>query len=361
MSTPNPLDKTYGGSGPAISSQVFAIAGILTTVYGLAELPPNLNEVACLWLLHPRLGNQSAMAPVAAATVSAWNQRLNEGRGGKSPKGLIAVAFDQRNHGSRLVDQLSNEAWRQGNKRHAMDMYTIYQGTAIDTSHLITHLPSYVFPSSQHTLTTNLVLGVSLGGHSAWHVLLHEPAVSAAAVVIGCPDYTALMRQRAEKSKLKTWTLSQPPGSTFMGSEDFPPALIDAVAMTDPAGLLLHSPRMGIAGAASFADGGVGQDQYRVLRPLFEKHVKGKKMLLLSGGKDKLVPYGCGEPFLKFLKSAVGPGGWFQGMGVEIEDLVFEGAGHEFSPAMAERAVAWVGEVLAGEVGGSGGVREAKI
>jgi pimeloyl-ACP methyl ester carboxylesterase len=33
------------------------------------------------------------------------------------------------------------------------------------------------------------VLGVSLGGHAAWQVFFNEPRVTAAAVIIGCPDY----------------------------------------------------------------------------------------------------------------------------------------------------------------------------
>jgi hypothetical protein len=33
------------------------------------------------------------------------------------------------------------------------------------------------------------VLGVSLGGHAAWQVFFNEPRVTAAVVIIGCPDY----------------------------------------------------------------------------------------------------------------------------------------------------------------------------
>lgn len=33
------------------------------------------------------------------------------------------------------------------------------------------------------------MLGVSLGGHAAWQVLFNEPRVTAAVVIIGCPDY----------------------------------------------------------------------------------------------------------------------------------------------------------------------------
>jgi hypothetical protein len=62
------------------------------------------------------------MAPAAAQAINHWNARR-----GSSGKGLIAVSFDQRNHGTRNVDKMSNEAWRQGNPRHAQDMFSVYR------------------------------------------------------------------------------------------------------------------------------------------------------------------------------------------------------------------------------------------
>jgi len=126
MATPNPLESSHKyGNPPPVSAKTYHIAGILTTVYGLDELP-NVTEVACLWLLHPRLQNKEIMTPVAASVINAWNDNLRK-KPSQSPKGLIAVAFDQRNHGTREVDKLANEAWRAGNPRHAPDMFSIYR------------------------------------------------------------------------------------------------------------------------------------------------------------------------------------------------------------------------------------------
>ena len=113
----------------SVSKEAFSIAGIITTVYGLEELPSNIREVACLWLLHPRLQTQECMEPIAASTILDWNARLHDGTAsnGQASQGLIAVSFDQRNHGSREVDKLSNEAWRSGNPKHAQDMFSIYR------------------------------------------------------------------------------------------------------------------------------------------------------------------------------------------------------------------------------------------
>lgn len=127
MATPNPLETTYASPPPQVSKKTFTIAGILTTVFGLEELPSQLSEVACLWLLHPRLQTQACMEPIAGSTIGDWNKRIREGRAGRSPKGLIAVSFDQRNHGTREIDQIANEAWRSGNERHAQDMFSTYR------------------------------------------------------------------------------------------------------------------------------------------------------------------------------------------------------------------------------------------
>lgn len=120
--------KTYDSAGRsksiAMSQKVYAIAGISVTVFGLEELSPQASTIACLWLLHPRLATQERMTGIASAAIADWNGKT---QGNPSAKGLIAVSFDQRNHGSRMVDPLANEAWRQGNPRHAQDMFSIFR------------------------------------------------------------------------------------------------------------------------------------------------------------------------------------------------------------------------------------------
>jgi hypothetical protein len=188
MTTVDPTKGTYAASpnSKSLSSKTYHIAGILTTVYGLDELPPSCTSVAVLWLLHPRLGTQERMTPTAIQAIQYWNTRRQLSSG----KGLIAVAFDQRNHGTRQIDKLANEAWRDGNERHAQDMFSIFHGTAVDTSLLIDHLGSYIFPSrGAPPIDQHIALGVSLGGHSAWQLFFNEPRITAAIVIIGCPDY----------------------------------------------------------------------------------------------------------------------------------------------------------------------------
>ena len=332
--TNNPLAHYTSTSLPVVqvSTQTHHIAGILTTIYGLAELSPSANSLAVLWLLHPRLQTQACMQPLAANTILTWNQRAPS-----KTQGLIAVSFDQRNHGSRLVDKVANESWRGGNNRHAIDMFGIYHGTQQDMSLLLTYLPAYL-PQSAPKIGRNIALGISLGGHAAYLAAMHEPRVDAAVVVIGCPDYTRLMTQRAQKSKRKTWLQTEEePGARFLGSEDFPHGLLEAISAYDPTGLL--------AQGIDLSKGPSDADKAR-LRPVIQRALGGKKMLCLSGGADKLVPYAQSAPFLTYFKDAIAEGGWCGDLGIELTDEVYEGVGHEMTPAMAERAVAWICSVL---------------
>ena len=360
MSTPDPMASTYPSAPRAISKETHCIAGILTTVYGLQELPKEIHEVACLWLLHPRLQTQACMEPIASSTIHEWNERQRATKRKDRTIGLIAVSFDQRNHGTREVDTLANEAWRSGNSRHAQDMFASYRpsptqlpsptsipanthppdGTAIDTSHLLTYLPSYI----PLNITRHLVLGISLGGHAAWHCLLHDPRITTAIIIIGCPDYVRLMSDRARLSKLPTWTSSTPPGSQFLGSKDFPNALIDAVEKYDPAGLLLGPVK-------SRPEDIYNRDptplERRALMPLLKTHLQNKRILNLAGGSDRLVPYKCSEPFLRWLKAATAPiTGWFKDGNVVLEDMVFEGVGHEMSAGMVKEVHRFVCQTL---------------
>ena len=168
MAASDPMAHTYPVLPLTISETTFTIAGVLTTVYGLDELSQGIKNVACLWLLHPRLQTKACMGPLAASNIHEWNRCLHQRKIGDGLIGLIAVSFDQRNHGSREINKLSNETWKSGNERHAQDMFSIFHGTAVDVSLLITHLSSYVFPMLEHRITDNLVCGISLGGHSAW-------------------------------------------------------------------------------------------------------------------------------------------------------------------------------------------------
>jgi pimeloyl-ACP methyl ester carboxylesterase len=315
----------------------------------------------------------------ANATITDWNTRNQDV---PSAKGLIAVSFDQRNHGTRMIDELANESWKNGNPRHAQDMFSIFrelpqlnklycsnqatEGTARDTSVLMDYLASYTFPNGEHKITKNLVLGVSLGGHAAWSCLLHEPRISAGVVIIGCPDYINLMADRARLSKLPSWTKSDPPGVEILGSEDLPSSFLETVKQYDPASMMLKYVDCGPS-TGPLREGPLPQpseSEQQVLRPILTRSLAGKRILNLSGGKDKLVPYHRGELFLNWFKNAISPDGWFGDGGVSFEDIIDKEAAHEATPKMIVEAVRFISETLAVDsdtTGRQGSVRESKI
>jgi len=216
-------------------------------------------------------------------------------------------------------------------------------GTATDTSHLLTYISSYIFPTTTHTITTNIVLGVSLGGHAAWHCITHDPRIITAIIIIGCPDYIRLMTDRARLSKLDSWTKSSPPGSQFLGSRGFPKGLIEAVEKYDPAGLLLGEITSRRDEVSTHAPTDLEKKR---LMPLMKSSLYGKRILNMAGGADKLVPYKCSEPFLSWLKDATAPNGWLGGGNVVLEDIVFDGVGHEMSPGMVNQVHRFVIDTL---------------
>jgi hypothetical protein len=84
------------------------------------------------------------------------------------------------------------------------------------------------------------------------------------------------------------------------------------------------------------------------LKDILESRVKGKSVLVCSGGADKLVPYAASEPFMKFLKLAVGKGGWWEG-GMQVEDVVYEGVGHECTDSMVKDSARFVVDLMSGK------------
>ncbi len=182
-------------------------------------------------------------------------------------------------------------------------------------SFLIDFLPSYLFPSGEQVIETWAVAGVSLGGHATWLALTHgndfifiiimskpsqlEPRLSIGIPVIGCPDYLSLISERALKFDIP-----------LDGSAYLPDSLLSLIQSSDPAA----APYRSIDASNPFL---------------------GKKILVLSGGKDTLVPWSASESFVEHLN--VGDKGVKQA-------VVQEDAGHETTPEMVQRLVDFITE-----------------
>lgn len=319
---------------PSVSKINLTIGGLAVDVYGIRELPPNATRVSCLWLHHPRLRAKEDMKEIASMIISDWSSQCSQSRG------LIAVAFDQRNHGTRLIDSVANEAWRSGNKTHAQDMFGMVTGMVVDTSHLIDCLEGYLCGKQIGTgrgewaIDQHVALGVSLGGHSVWQLMFAEPRVTAGVIVIGCPDYVALLSDRARLSKLSTFSAVDN-GASFLGTKDFPNALINACKKYDPKVMLFGTDEIPFP---------TSEEEKERLEPLLDARIRGKKFLVLSGGADKLVPYAKSEPFLDFLKTTAKT--WYKKGGISVDDVVYPGIGHEFNFDMMKDATRFINGVV---------------
>lgn len=125
-----------------------------------------------------------------------------------------------------------------------------------------------------------------------------DDRISFGAPIIGCPDYLKLMQGRAKK-------LSIPIAPPY-----FPTSLVELVRRQDPA-------------AKPF-------NRLDDSNPYL-----GKKILVLSGAADKLVPWEASKSFVEAL--AVGPDG-------TKKVVVQEGVGHECTQEMLEELGRFVGK-----------------
>lgn len=125
------------------------------------------------------------MSDIASRTVHAYNEHVKQHPLPGPGRGLLALAFDMPNHGTRLVSDEANHAWDKGNENHAIDMLGMVKGGRADMSGLIDVVGGYL----RREVDGHLVLGWSLGGHSAWEAWAGEERIDAAVAVVGCPDF----------------------------------------------------------------------------------------------------------------------------------------------------------------------------
>lgn len=164
-------------------------------------------------------------------------------------------------------------------------------GSAQDVSFLIDFLPSYLFPHDERRVTQWVVTGKSLGGHATWHVLANDARVTVGVPFISCPSYAKLMERRTKTAFVAN------------GPPHVPHSLAHLIARIDPASQPFDVP-----------------DPQR--NPFW-----GKRICMLNGGADKLVPFRCAEDFIHRLK--VGPPDGPNGEQLNLRVSVRDDLGHE--------------------------------
>jgi dienelactone hydrolase len=251
-----------------------SVAGIELAIFGAEEH----QGAPVVFALHGRTGRAEHMFDLCRQLVKV---------------GLIAIAFDQRNHGGRMVDARGNGEW---SPHHAADMYGNQLGTAMDVSLLIDMLPARLgIDTAQVGMT-----GISMGGHATLLSMVIDPRIAVGVAFIGSGDYRWLMELRAAQHAC--------PAEEF--SIYFPAALQAAVERHDP-----------ITHPAAFAD-----------RPL----------LLANGAADTAVPAECNQRFLAACRPY-----YTQQERLHME--TYPGVGHECPTEMLASGVAWLQRWLLSE------------
>lgn len=167
--------------------------------------------------------------------------------------------------------------------------------------------------------------------------------------IIGCPDFLTLMTSRARSfgdSTLK--------GTDPAGPPAFPHSLVAHVTKTSPTPMSLSpSPSSNAPGSNIHSSDtpwtyNPTDATDRLVNPFI-----GKKVLVLSGGADPLVPWSASQTFVDALQ--VGENG-------RKEVFLQDGVGHECTSEMVERLARFVWEeALSGLRGSASGTQSTKL
>ncbi|GAA98023.1 uncharacterized protein L969DRAFT_357860 [Mixia osmundae IAM 14324] len=270
------------------------VAGLALTVYAEQNLESRQDYVL-IFLLHGRTHSQEHCRELAQAILAQPLQPEDSVQ-------RVIITLDHRNHGTRAVDKLRNASWLDmngnlANATHALDMTGIQTGTALDIIQLIDFLPAYPLFNQARCINYGVV-GISLGGHTAWHLLSREKRIRCAVPIIGGPDPLRLLEDRAAKTQALLVKTSS--SVAFDGLTDIEREVIR---------------------------------RWIPLEELSSSDLAGKHVLTVRGGRDTLVPYEASGLAIATTK--------FAHLG-NVEHFCDQEAGHEVTPAMIAKVSQWL-------------------
>ena len=116
----------------------------------------------------------------------------------------------------------------------SMDLISTIEGATHDFKLLLDFLPCYL---AQFKTFHNVMMGVSLGGHTAWRMPAVAPGkLDALAIVVGCPDLSSLLLDRLGVNMSLTATTTYQElevGMTEQQKARWPRPLFDVVREAD--------------------------------------------------------------------------------------------------------------------------------
>ncbi|ANB13126.1 hypothetical protein AWJ20_1407 [Sugiyamaella lignohabitans] len=311
---------------------VLRIGGIAVYVYGLDRIGnvSSIKTLNAVYVLHPRLGDYTYSEALALAWLDSYYEFSTDN---KAP--LIAVTFDNRNHGKRVIDPVGNESWAISsepnkiyNELHAQDMCSSIDGSVLDTSLVIDYLPS-VLPFKVQSPIRNVIAGVSLGGHMAWRVahLLGPDKVYAILPIIGSPNLSILLLERLYFQVLhKTPDFDfSPPWQTTVADNVYH-QLVSSSEYGSQVETLLPRPLFNL----------VSRQDYEL-----ERHFPVPiKVFMLCGRDDPLVPAKYTEKWVasRALQDHRRP--------LDLKLYIQPNTGHVCTPEMTRQAGLWIKSIL---------------
>lgn len=194
-----------------------------------------------------------------------------------------------------------------------MDLLSVISGSAQDFKLVLDYLPTYL---PQFTRFYNVMLGVSLGGHTAWRIasLINPGQFYAYTMVVGCPSLSTLLLSR-------------------LGLD---PASLERDGPFDYEKLRKHmdltQQRKWPRSLAEIVD--------REDRQVTNDFPTDVPLLLCNGVHDKLVPAKYTRAWVEERKQT--PDGTKQ----DIRLFIQENTGHSCTKEMVAMMAGWLGEIL---------------